>query len=118
MNYQSLNHKAPTVSFQEAVINGIAPDRGLYFPENMNPLPKEFFENIESYSNNEIAYELIKQFIGDEIPEKDLKAIIADTLNFEFPLIEIEKNVFSLELFHGPTMAFKDVRARFMARCL
>ena len=118
MNYQSLNHKAPTVSFQEAVINGIAPDRGLYFPENMNPLPKEFFENIESYSNNEIAYELIKQFIGDEIPEKDLKAIIADTLNFEFPLIEIEKNVFSLELFHGPTMAFKDVGARFMARCL
>ena len=118
MNYYSLNHKAPNVSFQEAVVMGIAPDRGLYFPANINPLPKEFFDNIESYSNNEIAYELIKQFIGDEIPKNDLIEIIADTLNFEFPLVEIENNVFSLELFHGPTMAFKDVGARFMARCL
>ncbi|MCK5637251.1 MAG: threonine synthase [Flavobacteriaceae bacterium] len=118
MNYYSLNHKAPNVSFQEAVVKGIAPDRGLYFPTSINPLPKEFFDNIESYSNIEIAYTLIKQFIGDEIPENDLIEIIADTLNFEFPLVEIENNVFSLELFHGPTMAFKDVGARFMARCL
>ncbi len=118
MNYYSLNHKAPNVSFQDAVIKGIAPDRGLYFPENIQPLPDEFFKNIDDYSYNEIAYQLIKQFVGDEIPKKELKNIITDTLSFDFPLVEIEKDVFSLELFHGPTMAFKDVGARFMARCL
>ena len=118
MKFYSLHHKSPKVSFQEAVIKGIAPDKGLYFPEKIKALPKSFFNNIENYSNHEIAFELIQQFIGDEIPEKDLKNIIADTLNFEFPLVEIEKNIFSLELYHGPTMAFKDVGGRFMARCL
>jgi len=118
MKFYSLNHEAPKVSFQEAVVNGIAPDRGLYFPENISPLPSDFFQNIEKYSNTEIAYALIKQFVGDEIPEKDLKEIIEETLSFDFPLVEIEKDIFSLELFHGPTMAFKDVGARFMARCL
>jgi len=90
----------------------------LYFPESITPLPTTFFENIETYSNNEIAYELIKQFVGNEIPANDLKAIIADVLQFDFPLVEVEKDIYSLELFHGPTMAFKDVGARFMARCL
>jgi len=118
MKFYSLNHKAPNVSFEEAVVKGIAPDRGLYFPESITPLPADFFQNIENYSNHEIAYELIKQFVGDEIPEKELKEIIKDTLSFDFPLVEIEEDVFSLELFHGPTMAFKDVGARFMARCL
>ncbi len=118
MKYYSLNKNAPTVSFKEAVINGIAPDKGLYFPNRIDQLPKEFFKYIEKYSNHEIAYELIKQFVGDEIPTKDLKTIIADTLNFDFPLVAIENEVYSLELFHGPTMAFKDVGARFMARCL
>lgn len=118
MKFYSLNHKAPIVSFQEAVVNGIAPDRGLYFPDSIKPLSTDFFQNIENYSNNEIAYELIKQFVGNEIPKEDLKEIIKDTLSFDFPLIEIENDVFSLELFHGPTMAFKDVGARFMARCL
>ncbi|MCD6543771.1 MAG: threonine synthase, partial [Flavobacteriaceae bacterium] len=118
MNFYSLNHKAPNVSFQEAVVKGIAPDRGLYFPETITPLPADFYQNIEQYSNQEIAFELIKQFVGDEIPERELKEIIADTLSFYFPLVEIEKDIFSLELFHGPTMAFKDVGARFMARCL
>ncbi len=118
MKFYSLNHQAPNVSFQEAVVNGIAPDRGLYFPESISALPVDFFQNIENYSNNEIAYELIKQFVGDEIPEKELKEIIEDTLSFDFPLVEVEKDIFSLELFHGPTMAFKDVGARFMARCL
>ncbi len=118
MKYYSLNKNAPTVSFKEAVINGIAPDKGLYFPDRIDQLPIEFFKDIEKYSNHEIAYELIKQFIGDEIPTKDLKTIIADTLNFDFPLVAIENEVYSLELFHGPTMAFKDVGARFMARCL
>ena len=118
MKYYSLNHNAPIVSFKEAVINGIAPDKGLYFPEKIDPLPDNFFENIENYTNYEIAYQLIKQFVGAEIPEQELKDILADTLNFDFPLIEIENDIYSLELFHGPTMAFKDVGARFMARCL
>lgn len=118
MNYYSLNNKAPKTSFKDAVIKGIAPDKGLYFPETITPISQDFFKNIESYSNNEIAFELIKQFVGTEIPETDLKAIIADVLQFGFPIVEVEKDIYSLELFHGPTMAFKDVGARFMARCL
>lgn len=118
MQYKSLNRQAPSVSFEEAVTFGLAPDKGLYFPEKINSLPNTFFETIESLSNDEIAYVAIKQFIGDEIPEKELKQLIAETLQFDFPLTKIEENVFSLELYHGPTMAFKDVGARFMARCL
>ncbi len=118
MKYYSLNHNAPIVSFQEAVIQGLAPDKGLYFPENISRLSKDFFDNIENLSNEAIAFEVIKQFVGDEIPETVLKQIINETLCFDFPLIEVEKNIYSLELFHGPTMAFKDVGARFMARCL
>ena len=118
MNYYSLNNKKHKVTFQEAVIKGLAPDRGLYFPETISPLPDSFFQNIETLSNEEIAFETIKQFVGDEIPETELKKIIAETLCFDFPCIPVEDNVFSLELFHGPTMAFKDVGARFMSRCL
>lgn len=118
MNYYSLNNNAPISSFKNAVIKGLAPDKGLYFPETITPLSASFFENITSKSNHEIAYELIQQFVGDEIPENDLKAIVEDTLQFDFPLVPVEKDVYSLELFHGPTMAFKDVGARFMARCL
>ncbi len=118
MQYYSLNNNSPKVSFQDAVIKGLAPDKGLYFPESITPIKKSFIENIESYSNNEIAHELIQQFVGNEIPEKDLKAIIEDVLQFDFPLVPIENDIYSLELFHGPTMAFKDVGARFMARCL
>lgn len=118
MNYFSLNHKAPKASFKEAVINGLAPDKGLYFPEKITPLPNGFFKNIEYFSNEEIAFEVIKQFIGNEIPEKRLKEIVNETVNFDFPVVPITENISSLELFHGPTMAFKDVGARFMARCL
>ena len=118
MNFYSLNKIAPNVSFKDAVIKGLAPDKGLYFPEKTTPLSKEFLNNIENYSNTEIAFEVIKQFVADEIPEKELKAIIEETLNFDFPIVSIEKNIAALELFHGPTMAFKDVGARFMARCL
>lgn len=118
MNYYSLNNKNHKVTFQEAVIKGLAPDRGLYFPETISPLPDSFFQNIETLSNEEIAFETIKQFVGDEIPETELKKIITETLCFDFPCIPVEDNVFSLELFHGPTMAFKDVGARFMSRCL
>ncbi|MBP4142304.1 threonine synthase [Flavobacterium sp. P4023] len=118
MKYYSLNHNAPNVSFQEAVIKGIAPDKGLYFPETITPLNADFFDTIENLSNEEIAYQAIKQFIGNEIPEIILKEIIAETLCFDFPVIEVEKDIYALELFHGPTMAFKDVGARFMSRCL
>jgi threonine synthase len=117
MNFYSLNKNAPNVSFKDAVVKGLAPDKGLYFPESITPLEKDFFNHIEYFSNNEIAYEVIKQFVADEIPEKELKEIISETLNFEFPVVKIEKNSSTLELFHGPTMAFKDVGARFMARC-
>lgn len=118
MKYYSLNHNAPKVSFQEAVIQGLASDRGLYFPENITPLPQSFFDNIENLSHEEIAFEAIQQFVGDEIPAETLKQIIAETLCFDFPVVPVEKDIYSLELFHGPTMAFKDVGARFMSRCL
>lgn len=118
MNYYSLNNKENKSSFEDAVVRGIAPDRGLYFPESITPLPSEFFKNIENYSNQEIAFEVIKQFVGNEIPTAVLKEIIKETINFEFPVVKVEDNVHALELFHGPTMAFKDVGARFMARCL
>jgi len=118
MKYYSLNHNTPEVNFEQAVIQGLAPDKGLYFPRNINALESSFFENIENYSNEEIAFEAIKQFVGDEIPETELRLIIKETLSFDFPLVQVEKDIYSLELFHGPTMAFKDVGARFMSRCL
>ncbi|WP_372792455.1 threonine synthase [Lutibacter sp.] len=118
MKYYSLNKIAPNVSFKDAVIKGLAPDKGLYFPKKIKPLVKGFYKNINYFSNEEIAFEVIKQFIGDEIPEANLKEIIKETLSFDFPVVNIEENISTLELFHGPTMAFKDVGARFMARCL
>ncbi len=118
MKYYSLNENAPKVSFKDAVIKGLAPDKGLYFPESITQLDKEFINDIFEYTDHEIGYEVIKQFVGNEIPETELKQIIAETLSFGFPLIDIENNIKTLELFHGPTMAFKDVGARFMARCL
>lgn len=105
-------------SFEEAVIKGIAPDKGLYFPESVKSLPTDFFDSIEERSNEEIGFLLIKQFVDGEIPDEDLKKIVKDTLNFDFPLVKIFPDVHALELFHGPTMAFKDVGARFMAWCL
>jgi threonine synthase len=118
MRYYSLNRQSPKASFREAVIRGIAPDRGLYFPEKISRIPDHVISNIDGLDRNELAFEFIRQFIGDEIPEKELMTLIEDTLSFDFPLVEIEPGVFSLELFHGPTMAFKDVGGRFMARCL
>ena len=118
MKYYSLNYKAPDESFQEAVVRGIAPDRGLYFPKKITTLPESFFKNIKNLSNEEIAFQAIQQFVGDEIDEKSLRSIIAETVSFDFPMVKISENIRSLELFHGPTMAFKDVGARFMARCL
>ena len=118
MNYYSLHHKSPKSTFKNAVVQGLAKDRGIYFPDTITPLSKEFIANISNYSNHEIAYEVIKQFVGDEIPTDKLKEIIAETVCFDFPLVKIDDNIASLELFHGPTMAFKDVGAKFMAKCL
>ena len=118
MNYFSLNNNAPIATFETAVRKGLAPDKGLYFPEHIEPLEASFLDSIENYSDAEIAFQSIKQFICPEIPEYELKQIISETLSFDFPVLEIEEGISTLELFHGPTMAFKDVGARFMARCL
>jgi len=118
MNFYSLNGKSPSVSFKDALIRGLAPDKGLYFPEKISKLSDDFINNIENYSNEEIAYECINQFVGQDIPEPDLRKIIDEVLSFDFPLVKLNNQISFLELFHGPTMAFKDVGARFMSRCL
>ena len=118
MKYYSLNKTAPIVDFKEATIRGLAPDKGLYFPENIPKQDKQFFEEINKYADEEIAYKIIQPFIGEAIPENELKRIVAETINFEIPLKRVSENIFSLELFHGPTLAFKDIGARFMSRCL
>lgn len=118
MKYYSLNNPDIQTSFKKAAITGIAKDKGLYFPESIPQLDADFIANIENYSYEEIAYRAIAPFVGDEIPEDKLRLIVAETLAFPFPLVQVEEGVYSLELFHGPTMAFKDVGARFMSRCL
>ncbi len=118
MQFYSLNDPNHRTSFKNAVVSGIAPDKGLYFPEHITPLEPDFFENIEALSNHEIAFRAIHQFVHEDIPDHFLKEIIANTLDFYFPVVDLEENVATLELFHGPTMAFKDVGARFMANCL
>ena len=118
MKYYSTNGKAPQVSLSEAVIKGLAPDKGLYMPEKITPLPESFFEDIENLSFQEIALEVAKAFFGEDVKEKDLKKIVSDTLAFDVPLVKVNARIYSLELYHGPTAAFKDVGARFMARLL
>jgi len=118
MRYYSTNHTSPKADFKEATIKGQAPDKGLYFPERIPQLPRDFISNIENYSKEEIAFTVIRPYVGTTIPEKELERIIEETINFNFPLVNIEKNISALELFHGPTLAFKDVGARFMSRCL
>ena len=118
MLYYSTNKKAAKVSLQDAVIKGLASDRGLFMPEQIPHLNDSFFKEIGNKSLLEISKTVANAFFGDDIPEDKLNAIVDDTLNFEIPLIEVEKDVYVLELFHGPTFAFKDVGARFMARML
>ena len=118
MKYYSTNHKAPIATLKKAVVKGLAEDRGLYMPEEIKKLPKEFFDNIENYSFQEIACVVADAFFGEDVNAEDLKKIVCETLSFETPLAQVEDNIFSLELFHGPTLAFKDVGARFMARLL
>jgi threonine synthase len=118
MLYYSTNHISPKADFKEATIKGQAPDKGLYFPEKIPQLPKKFLSNIDQYSKEEIAFTVIQPYVGDVIPKKELERIVSETINFDFPLVTVDENIFSLELFHGPTLAFKDVGARFMSRCL
>ena len=118
MNYFSLNNKNHKVNFKEALFNGLAPDRGLYFPQEIKPLKKSFISNLDDYDKIEISMRVISQFIGNQIDEESLKKIIEHSIDFEFPLKKIDENISVLELFHGPSMAFKDVGARFTSRCL
>ena len=118
MQYYSTNKQSAVADFKEATIKGLAPDNGLYFPENIPVFNKEFISNINSLSKEKIAFTVIKPYVGDTIPEQVLRGIVAETINFDFPLVKVTEDIFSLELFHGPTLAFKDVGARFMSRCL
>ena len=118
MKYYSTNRQSPEVSLHEAVVKGLAADRGLYMPENIKHLPESFFNNIQDMSFQEIAFEVAKAFFGEDVEETALKNIVYDTLSFDCPVVKVEENIWSLELFHGPTLAFKDVGARFMARLL
>ena len=118
MKYYSTNKNAPEVSLQEAVVKGLAPDNGLYMPETIKELPQSFFENIGNMSFQEIAYTVADAFFGEDIEPDTLKSIVYDTLSFDTPVVHVKDNIYSLELFHGPTLAFKDVGGRFMARLL
>lgn len=118
MKYYSTNRQTPEVTLSDAVIKGLAPDKGLFMPEKINPLPASFFDKIQGMTLQEIAFEVAKAFFGEDIPEADLKHIVYDTLQFDIPLVKVNESIYSLELYHGPTCAFKDVGARFMARLL
>ena len=118
MKYYSTNNQAPLADLEKAVVKGLAEDRGLYMPERINKLPKEFFDNIEKMSFQEIAYTVASAFFGEDVDPDALHDIVYDTLQFDCPVVNVKDNIYTLELFHGPTLAFKDVGARFMARLL
>ncbi|MFT3995109.1 MAG: threonine synthase [Dysgonomonas sp.] len=118
MKYYSTNKQTPEVSLQEAVVKGLAPDKGLFMPETIKTLPQSFFDKIAELSFQEIAYTVAEAFFGEDIEADTLKKIVYETLNFDTPLIHVDGNIYSLELYHGPTLAFKDVGGRFMARLL
>ena len=118
MKYYSTNGKAPFADLQKAVVKGLAEDRGLYMPEEIKILPKVFFDNIQEMSFQQIAYNVASAFFGEDVDLDALQDIVYDTLSFDCPVVKVKYNIYSLELFHGPTLAFKDVGARFMARLL
>ena len=118
MKYYSTNKKAPIATLEKAVVKGLAEDRGLYMPEKIKALPKDFFDNIDKMSFQEIAYTVADAFFGEDVDAESLKQIVYDTLQFDCPVVPVTDNIYTLELFHGPTLAFKDVGARFMARLL
>ena len=118
MKYYSTNKSVPEVSLKDAVIKGLAGDKGLFMPERIEMMPRSFFSAVKQMSFTEIAFEVSKRFFGEDIPEDELEQLVYDTLNFDCPILHINENIYSLELFHGPTLAFKDVGGRFMARLL
>ncbi|MBC7872986.1 MAG: threonine synthase [Ferruginibacter sp.] len=118
MKYYSTNKQSPVVDFKAATIRGQAPDKGLYFPENIPRVEKSLIDGSGNLSNEEIAFRVIRPYVGDTIPGEKLFAIVTETINFPIPLVKINESISSLELYHGPTLAFKDVGARFMSRCL
>lgn len=118
MKYYSTNKSVPEVSLEEAVVKGLADDKGLFMPERIEGFDPEFFDGIYKLSFQEISFEVAKKFFGDDIPEETLKNLVYNTLSFDCPIVNVNDNIFSLELFHGPTLAFKDVGGRFMARLL
>ncbi len=118
MQYFSTNRRSPDASFREAVLNGQPDDKGLYFPSQIPRLSPDFLKNLADRANEEIAFEVIRPYIGGEIENEVLRQICSETVNFEFPLVPVTDRISALELFHGPTLAFKDVGARFMSRCL
>lgn len=118
MRYYSTNRLSPEVDLHTAVTKGLAPDRGLYMPERITPPEPVFFAQLGTMTFQEMAFQVAEKFFGEDIPSEKLKEIVYETLSFQTPLIEVEKDIYSLELFHGPTLAFKDVGARFMARLL
>ncbi len=118
MKYYSTNGQAPIADLQKAVVKGLAEDRGLYMPERIEKLPKAFFDNIQDMTFQDIAYNVASNFFGEDVDEDALQEIVYDTLQFDCPVAKITDDIYTLELFHGPTLAFKDVGARFMARLL
>lgn len=118
MQYYSTNQKAPFATLEKAVVKGLAEDKGLYMPERINVLPNEFFDNIQDMTFQDIAYNVAAAFFAEDVDEDALQHIVYETLNFDCPVVNVNDNIYSLELFHGPTLAFKDVGARFMARLL
>ena len=118
MRYYSLHKQSPDVDFRQATILGQAPDKGLYFPAAIPKLSTSFILGLDQMRKEDLAYEIMQPYVGDTIPEHMLRSIVQETIEFPFPLVPINDQLFSLELFHGPTLAFKDVGARFMSRCL
>lgn len=118
MKYYSTNKNAPLADLHKAVVKGLAEDRGLYMPEQIKMLPKSFFDNIQDMSFQELSYVVADAFFGEDVEAEALKQIVYDTLAFETPVVQVDGRIYALELFHGPTLAFKDVGARFMARLL
>lgn len=118
MKYYSTNKQAPDASLEEAVVKGLAADKGLFMPYSIKPLPQDFYDSIDTLSFQEIAYRVADAFFGEDVPAETLKQIVYDTLNFDVPLVKVTEDIYSLELFHGPTLAFKDVGWTFHGRLL
>src|SRR4051812_43662091 len=118
MLFYNLNKHSEKVDFKTATIRGLGSEKGLFFPEYIPRFPESWIYNLESEPDEEIAWYVMNQYVGDSIPANTLKEILRETISFNIPLVQLSPGISTLELFHGPTLAFKDVGARFMSRCL